>query len=357
MKLLFAFLFSTAIVISSYSQQKPCKVPMASQQYQQKYQQAKNQPNDKKKLFVVKQMLRNECFSSSQIKELAALFDSDVERLDFAKAAYNNVVDKENFYDVYDAFIYYSMVFRLHDYVQALPILPGNDSVKDPVKIEYPDFTYPDFKSYRGQKNCSNFISLAEFNKVAEIVYLAGQQQKLDVAVEQINGKCIPVEYLMKIASLFSNDYEKIEFSKVALHSVYDIDQFIEMKQLFNSPRGQSEFMDILNGVPVQIDNYAECKVSQDEYEKILSTLKNEAFNSNKVSTAKHIIQTKKCFSATQIKGIVDLFDYENSKLEIAMMAYEYVLNKSDYYMVVSESLGFENSKKRLLDYIKNKDR
>ena len=39
------------------------------------------------------------------------------------------------------------------------------------------------------------------------------------------------------------------------------------------------------------------------------------------------------------------------------MMAYEYVLNKSDYYMVVSESLGFENSKKRLLDYIKNKDR
>jgi len=358
MKSILAFLFSTVIVLSLYSQQKPCKTPIAAQSFQQKYIQIKNQQNDKKKLLIAKQLVRTDCFSSAQVKEIAALFQNDTERLDFAKSAFNSVVDKENFYDVYDAFVYYSMVFRLHEYVQNNSGSSISENIEmESVNIEFPSYIYPDFKKYRGQRNCNQLITELEFNKIAQLIYSSDKQQKLEIGVEQVNNKCFPVEYLMKIGSLLSSDYEKIEFSKIAIQNVYDIDQFIEMKQLFNSPRGQSEFMDILNDTPVQNNNFAECMVSQDEYEKIISTIKNEAFNSNKVSTAKHIIQTKKCLTSLQIKGVVDLFDYENSKLEIAMMAYEYVVNKGDYYMTVSESLGFESSKKRLLDYIKNQDR
>ena len=69
------------------------------------------------------------------------------------------------------------------------------------------------------------------------------------------------------------------------------------------------------------------------------------------------MIQTKKCFTAQQIKGIVELFSYENSRLEIARFGYDYTINRSNYYSTVSQALDFENSKKNLLNYINTKTR
>ena len=84
----------------------------------------------------------------------------------------------------------------------------------------------------------------------------------------------------------------------------------------------------------------------------ILNTLRNESFNSTRLNAAKHIIETKNCLSPEQIKAIVDLFDYENSRLEIAIVGYDFTKNKNDYYTIVSGGLGFDSSKKKLLNYI-----
>lgn len=60
---------------------------------------------------------RNRCFTSNQIQTIAERLRTDQQRLKFAQVAHKNVVDIENFYDVYDAFNKFSMAFRLHDIV------------------------------------------------------------------------------------------------------------------------------------------------------------------------------------------------------------------------------------------------
>lgn len=78
----------------------------------------------------------------------------------------------------------------------------------------------------------------------------------------------------------------------------------------------------------------------------------NQNLNSNKIKTAKHLIETNKCFLVLQIKGLLDLFDYESARIDILKHGYQHTINKREYYRFGSGTLGFESSKKRLSDYI-----
>jgi hypothetical protein len=365
MKKIVVLMLLTALTSSLYAQNRKCTTPLPNQQFTQKFNQIKVRNPESSKLQFAKQVVKSFCFSSAQIQEIASLFENDYDRLEFAKVAYLNVTDKENFYDVYDAFIYYSTVFRLHDFIQ-------NKETPDQINtavidIEFPNYNYPSYNQYRGKRNCNRVISKDVFNTIAsEILALSNEKQKYYKALDKIKSSCVSTEHLMKIASLIKSEDLTLQFAKEAIHSVYDIDQYIEMKQVFSTPRARSEFVSFLGNQSNVSDERSNgggtasstsCRVSTEEHRTIITTIKNEKFNSNKMSVAKHLIQTNKCFTALQIKGIVELFDYENSKLEIAKFAYAFSVNQRSYYTTVSESFGFESSKKKLLDYINNETR
>ncbi len=361
MKKLVVFLLLTAFTVFLYAQEKNCNYPLSSPQFQQKFAQIKSKPESGKLQFA-KQVVKSYCFSSNQIKEIASLFENDYDRYEFAKAAYHSTFDKENFYDVYDAFIYYSVVFRLHDYVKKLDDSGNNQDTESNniLNIEFPNYNYPPFSRYQGNKNCTNLIKSNNFNLIAKKVNSANSEnEKYTNAIRLIKGKCMPTAYLMKIASLFTSEENRFKFAKAVVSSVYDLDNYVEMKQIFNTPRARSEFMNFLGNLNTTSNNSSSsnsCKVSNNEYQNIIISIKNEKFNFAKVKTAKHLIQTKKCFTALQIKGIVELFDFESSRIDLAKHAYDFTINQSDYYTTVSQVLGFANSKKQLLDYINNKN-
>jgi hypothetical protein len=58
-------------------------------------------------------------FSSRQVKEILALFDFDAARLDVAKFAYDYTIDRENFFQVYDAFEFSSNKDNLTNYLES----------------------------------------------------------------------------------------------------------------------------------------------------------------------------------------------------------------------------------------------
>lgn len=362
MKKFVVFILFTALTSLAFAQ-TDCNQPLSFQQFQQRYRQIKGRTTDQSKLQLANQLVKSYCFSSEQIKEIALLFDDDNYRLQFAQAAYNNTTDKDNFYEVYDAFIYYSNVFRLHDFVSSNTTetsFAGN-SLNEIDETNFPDYNYPDFKNYTGQKKCTQYISQRQFNSIVnQIKSLPEESAKLAKAKKLIQNNCIPTEYLMKISSLFSSENNRLDFAKAGLSSVYDIDQYLEMKQIFSTPRSRSNFTSFLaqeqSSTSVSGAVSAErCIVSQNEFNSIINSLKNESFNSAKLKLAKNIIETKTCLSPTQIKEIIHVFDYENSRLEIAKLGYDFTKNKNDYYTIVSVALGFESSKKKLLDYINSK--
>ncbi len=356
MKKIVVLTFLTAVATFVFAQTN-CNKPLSAQHFQQRYQQIQGRTTDNSKLQRSTQIVKSFCFSSEQIKEIALLFENDNTRLQFAKAAYNNTTDKENFYEVYDAFIYYSSVFRLHDFINNNTEEQSQEVVmEETTSINFPNYNYPDFTNYRGQENCDRYISERHFNYIVNQINTAGDEEtKLSKAKTLIQNNCIPTAYLMKMGSLFPSENNKYEFAKSGLQSVYDIDQYIEMQQIFSTPRSRSNFADFLARGQSASNNQSsssECTVNNNEYNTILNSLKKESYNSTKLKLAKNIIEDKKCLSATQIKGIVELFDYENSRLEIAMLGYDFTKDTNNYYSIVSQAMGFESSKRKLLNYI-----
>ena len=270
--------------------------------------------------------------------------------MEFAKAAYSNVIDKENFYAVYDAFIYYSAVFRLHDFINSNTQIEENELTIN--EVDFPNYNYPSHKLYNGTRKCSQITSSTEFNVIANIINsISSENGRYYSAIEKIKNGCFSTEQLMKIASIIDSEDFKLQFAKKGSEAVYDIDNYIEMQQVFNTSRDRSDINERSDGRGSKGTSI--CSVSDEKYQEITRTIKNERFNTNMVNTAKDLIQTNKCFSALQIKGIVELFDYENARQEIAKYAYQFTKDKSKYYITVSDALNFESSKKKLLDYIK----
>lgn len=70
------------------------------------------------KLTLAKQIGGSNCFNSAQVKELMGIFGFEDSKLDFAKFAYDHVVDVNNYYKVNDAFGFSSSVDELNKYIQ-----------------------------------------------------------------------------------------------------------------------------------------------------------------------------------------------------------------------------------------------
>ena len=93
------------------------------------------------------------------------------------------------------------------------------------------------------------------------------------------------------------------------------------------------------------------CEVTSQDFEDIKRSIGNVSVNSTKLTLAKQIVSTKKCFTVKQIAGIIALFSIESSRLEIALYSYDYCINKGDYYQL-TESFSTTGSKEKLLEFI-----
>lgn len=92
--------------------------------------------------------------------------------------------------------------------------------------------------------------------------------------------------------------------------------------------------------------------INNRDFEQLKQTIKSEAFNDTKQSVAKQMI-TNNYFSSAQVKEIVQLFNFENSKLDIAKYAYKYTVDKNNYYNLL-DAFAFNSSKNELLQYIQD---
>ncbi len=79
-------------------------------------------------------------------------------------------------------------------------------------------------------------------------------------------------------------------------------------------------------------------------------TIARESFEATRLSIAKQAISGN-YFSAQQVMEIMQLFSYENNKLDIAKYTYRFAADKNNYYQV-ADALGYSVSKEELMRYI-----
>ncbi len=356
MKTKFIALFLIFFVSQIYAQgPRRCDIPMPDYVFRQKYKSVVLQQTEDRKLQVAAAIAVNNCLSVEQVKSLASLFIDDFNRLDFAKAAWRNTVDKENFYFVYDDFAYFSTVFMLHDFVKGMEANPTDyiPPYQPPITLNFPPFDYPAFENYRGPSNCNYPMREDEFVRAA--IQVAGnnsEASKMLLLTQITQNSCLSVAQTMKFASLLSSEPNRLSFFKTAYMSVFDLNNLPFGAQLFAHITNKAAYNEFISRPGPVVP--PPCAIAPDEFNQIRESIKKESFNSTKLTIAKQVIRSKPCFTARQITDLVKLFSFDDTRLELAKFAFDYTIDQENYYQV-ADAFSFSSSKEELMKFLEGK--
>jgi hypothetical protein len=89
------------------------------------------------------------------------------------------------------------------------------------------------------------------------------------------------------------------------------------------------------------------------EFASVKKSISSKTFEDSKLSTAKQVAKAK-CFTADQVKQTMEVFTYEDSRLEFAQFAYDKTFDIDNYYMV-NDAFEFELTIDELQEYIDSK--
>jgi hypothetical protein len=103
------------------------------------------------------------------------------------------------------------------------------------------------------------------------------------------------------------------------------------------------------------VNTYSRCSyaMSGTDFDDAVSSIKSKSFEDSKLTTAKQICKGS-CMTAEQIRDINKIFSFEETRLDFAKYAYDYVYDSSKYYKV-NDSFTFESSIEDLNEYLESK--
>ena len=92
--------------------------PMRDDQFKQLVENIKNKWIVYQKMDAARDALKNEYFTTSQVRQILELFSTDNDKLELAKLAYGRTVDKRSYYTLYDVFSFRSSREELERYIK-----------------------------------------------------------------------------------------------------------------------------------------------------------------------------------------------------------------------------------------------
>jgi hypothetical protein len=82
--------------------------------------------------------------------------------------------------------------------------------------------------------------------------------------------------------------------------------------------------------------------VTEQEFGNIRNSITSKTFEDSKLTIAKQVVQNR-CLFASEVREIMMMFTFENSKLDFAKFAYRYTYDIGNYYKV-NDAFEFESS-------------
>ncbi len=111
---------------------------------------------------------------------------------------------------------------------------------------------------------------------------------------------------------------------------------------------------DINNGYDYDVRNSK--SISDWDFNNVLQSIRKEWFEGNKVKSASQIISGN-YFTSSQVRQMLQLFTFENNKLDLAKQAYQKTINPGNYLMALSDVFNSNNSRDELARFVRGNQR
>lgn len=352
MKRVFQLILLLLLFGQAFAQIKP---NLSNFQFSQKKNQIENSNSDIQKLNKAKNTLQNYALTCLQIKTVAELFGDDYARYDFLKFIYGNITDTQNFYEVYDTFIYFSTVLMLHDYIEDLQ--ENNTSITPPKTLNFPLLNYPNASSYTGNQNGSFPLSNQDFHLFAlDLLEKSTENDRNNRLAQIAQNHCLTTAQAMKLATMLEVEANKLTFLKQAYLRSFDSENFKKATQVFaysSNKNALSNYIDLQVNASEPVKEEP-CETSESDFLAVKQSIEKEAMDSKKVKLAKYLIKTKKCFTSAQIKEIAELIRLDSYTTDLAKFAYDYTSDTQNYHLVIN-TIRKGSYKEQVINYIENK--
>lgn len=209
---------------------------------------------------------------------------------------------------------------------------------------------------------------------------------KMKVAQEAIHKNCMLSNQVADLVKLFDYESDQLELAKFSYKHTYDTKNYDVVVNALSHDFNKPKLVDFVgtsggsnNTITSSSSTASSTTTTTVTEKKVVSTpastattssgcyaampdadfktaktsIGSKSFEDSKLTTAKQVMKNK-CLKTSQVKEMMSLFSFEETKLSFAKEAYTYTMDKDNYYLL-NDAFGFEASIEELNNYIESK--
>lgn len=179
--------------------------------------------------------------------------------------------------------------------------------------------------------NCEVGMSESDLKIACELIKKYNKtEEKLIAAQSVVQHNCVTAQQVVQMTSLIDLEMEKLKLAKAAYRNLADKDKAALVTSAFSFSPTKEEYLKFIRDY--KGTKYYKCKdaITNVDLNLILDKMKIKYHDADKSVIAKEAI-FQNCFLAEQVKQILQQFNYDNDRLEVAKEAYSKTIDRENY--------------------------
>jgi hypothetical protein len=273
-------------------------------------------------------------FSADQVRQIIELINSEANRLELLKLAYDNITDPANFYQLYDLLRNQANKTEMDGYVR-------NYSYNNP---------------YNNDKTAMSDVT---FNQVYQKVSnQRNTSRKLSEATSTFNTSTnyFTVYQASQIISLISGDNNRLQLAKLSLDNIVDPENITRLFDLLSTQSAKENLDYYIRNNGYADSNYdytIHTAMTETEFTTLYDDIRKKWFPLSKYYTAVDIFNSSaNYFTTQQVHQIIALLSSEDNRLNLAKLAFDNIVDQQNFRQLY-DLFNTQASKDELDNYVK----
>jgi hypothetical protein len=306
-------------------------IAMPENSFNQLYSDARNQSSSTSKMSYLVNVFADagNHFTTAQVKQLIGLVYTENDRLQLAKAAYDNVVDQANFTQIYD-------------------LLNSTSSRND--LASYTGISNPAYTKVA--MTDASFNNL--YNSISNQFGLGSKMSSLTNEFNNTNNYFTTAQ-TRQLIQLVSDENNRLQLAKLAYNNVVDPENYSQLYNLLSSQFSRNE-----------LDVYVKANSNNNTGYSIRTPMNDASFNNlyNNISNqfglgvkmsslTNEFNNANNYFTTAQARQLIQLVSDENNRLQLAKLSYDNIVDPENFSRLY-DLFTSQSKRNELADYVRS---
>jgi hypothetical protein len=286
-------------------------------------------------------------FTTSQVRQLIQMIDTESNRLQLAKASYRSITDRNNVTRLYDLFNSQASRDEFNAYVTNYnPNNPNNNNSGNN-------------NSYKTAMSDANFTAL--YQSIQNQWQAGAKVTGISNAFANTNNY-FTTSQVRQLIQLIDTESNRLQLAKASYRSITDRNNVTQLYDLFNSQASRDEFNAYVtnynpnnpNNNNSGNNNSYKTAMSDANFTALYQSIQNQWQAGAKVTAISNAFaNTNNYFTTSQSRQLIQLIDAESNRLQLAKSSYRNITDPNNFPLLY-DLFNSQSSLDELKAYVAN---